>query len=155
MKDTTGTSFEEKAFENIEINDLKQIAKYIKSLIDEKGFSSTVLHLWGDMGSGKTTFTKILAKEFDIKEDVQSPTFTIMREYDIPNHKIKKLLHVDAYRFEKKEEGRILNLTNRLKEDSMLVIEWPERMHAPESYIDIIFKKGEDEDKRSIYVKRK
>ena len=113
--------------------------------------SNYVITLNGPMGAGKTTFVKSLAKCIGIKSEIQSPTFTLMREYDIDLHnKFKKLLHVDAYRFENKDEGNILKLDQ--VNSSLIIIEWPDNMNAPDSDLDIVFQKNieyEDEELES------
>ena len=64
-----------------------------------------VLGIVGDLGAGKTVFAQGLAKGFNIEARVTSPTFVIMKVYDVKNNdKIKKLVHIDAYRVEGSDE---------------------------------------------------
>ena len=69
-----------------------------------------VIALEGDLGAGKTTFTKGLARGLGIKKTVNSPTFTIIKEY----HGIMPLYHMDVYRLE--DPGGIWGLMNILTE---------------------------------------
>lgn len=80
-----------------------------------------VLELVGDIGAGKTTLTKGIAKALDINEPVQSPTFTISRVYDSPRG--LRLAHYDFYRL-----GEAGIMGNEIREavdnDSVVVVEW-------------------------------
>ena len=88
-----------------------------------------VIALHGDLGAGKTTFVQVLAKI--IKTDLvpNSPTFVVMKSYKA-NHPVwKKLVHIDAYRLETLDELRPLKFDELLlKKDSIICIEWAERI---------------------------
>ncbi|MBB5172629.1 tRNA (adenosine(37)-N6)-threonylcarbamoyltransferase complex ATPase subunit type 1 TsaE [Texcoconibacillus texcoconensis] len=92
-----------------------------------------VLTLEGDLGAGKTTFTKGIAKGLGINQVVNSPTFTIIKEYqgDIP------LYHMDVYRLD--DESEELGLEEYFEGDGVSVIEWPTRIteQLPEERLDI------------------
>lgn len=106
-----------------------------------KKSSAQVLALSGDLGAGKTAFTKELAVLLGIKEDITSPTFVIMKSYPIPTHPFfKTLVHIDAYRIEDIDEMRVLGLKEILSDESNLVcIEWPEKIRTliPEDALSI------------------
>jgi len=90
-----------------------------------------ILAVQGDLGAGKTTFIQTLAKILGIKRFVPSPTFALMRSYRLPKavSGICRLIHVDAYRIKNERELAVLDLNEELADgQSMLVIEWPERM---------------------------
>ena len=92
---------------------------------------ATVVGLQGELGSGKTYFVKDLGKMMGIEEHIVSPTFVIMKIYDIDWQGFKKLIHIDAYRLEKEEE--LLNLGwEKLLEDpeNLVLIEWPEKVEG-------------------------
>ena len=80
-----------------------------------------VLELVGDIGAGKTTLTKGIAKALDINEPVQSPTFTISRVYDSPRG--LRLAHYDFYRL---GEAGIMGdeIREAMDNDSVVVVEW-------------------------------
>ena len=107
----------------------------------EKKSTAQVLALSGDLGAGKTAFTKELASLFGIMHDITSPTFVIMKSYPIPTHPFfKTLVHIDAYRIEDIDEMRVLGLAEILNEPTNLVcIEWPEKIQAliPEDALTI------------------
>ncbi len=80
-----------------------------------------VLELVGDIGAGKTTLTKGIAKALDINEPVQSPTFTISRVYDSPRG--LRLAHYDFYRL---GEAGIMGdeIREAVDNNSVVVVEW-------------------------------
>lgn len=101
-----------------------------------------VILLDGDLGAGKTTFTKVLAKEVGIdQESVQSPTFILKKNYHATHDRFKKLVHVDAYRFTHPDEGKVLRLEEDLHNpENLVVIEWPSRMTPLKGDINMLFK---------------
>lgn len=104
--------------------------KVVATLASLQSGSAKVLFLEGDLGAGKTTFTKELAYVLGVnKEEVHSPTFILKKEYKGTHHFFKKLIHVDAYRFESPEEVKVLKLLNDLdNHDTLIVIEWPSKL---------------------------
>lgn len=89
-----------------------------------------VLALTGELGSGKTTFIQGLTKALDPSIRIISPTFIIMRQYDIDYGKIKNLYHVDLYRLEGDLEDELenLGLTDEWgRSENVFVIEWAEK----------------------------
>ncbi len=78
-------------FNSVNLEKLDQIAKVVAGQIE-----SGVIELIGDVGAGKTTFTKSLGKHLGISEEVQSPSFTISRVYDLSDGRV--LAHYDFYR---------------------------------------------------------
>ena len=80
-----------------------------------------VIVLDGDLGAGKTTFTKGLAEALGIKDQVTSPTFTIMNVYEDGKFKLN---HLDMYRIESEDELYELGVEDAMTEDTITVIEW-------------------------------
>ena len=92
-----------------------------------------IVFLKGDLGAGKTVFTKGMAKAFGVSDKkVVSPTFVLMNLYEgkLP------IYHFDLYRLENPEEHKTLQLDEYLYGDGVSVIEWPERLgtFAPKEY---------------------
>lgn len=90
---------------------------------------ATLVTLRGDLGAGKTTFTQHLAREFGIQSNVISPTFVIMKSYEIDNNlsNFKKLFHIDAYRLKEYKDLEVLNWTDLISDkDNLIILEWPE-----------------------------
>lgn len=98
------------------IEDTEKLA----SVISKRLFAGAVLSLDGDLGAGKTTFTKSLALGLDVKEKVSSPTFNILKCYfdgRLP------LYHIDAYRLEDGMNADI-GLEEVIEGDGVCIIEW-------------------------------
>ena len=90
---------------------------------------AVVLAISGGLGAGKTTFVQHLAKLLGVSQVVTSPTFTIMKGYEVSVPPFEHLVHMDAYRIEDLEELRPLRLKEILKSPKTLVcIEWAERI---------------------------
>ncbi len=115
-------------------------AEEILSILPQKK-SAHIIALSGELGAGKTTFTKALARKLGIVEHVTSPTFVVMKVYEVSEHSwIRKLVHIDAYRIEDIDEMRVLNLNDICTEEGTVVcIEWPENIAAliPEDALQI------------------
>lgn len=119
-----------------------------------------VLALHGDLGSGKTTFMQGLAEGLGIKRRIISPTFIIMRTYDVAiknqELRIKNLYHVDLYRIESEKDVEGLGLLELLGEkENIVAIEWPDKIEnrLPMDRIDIYFEYVGN-DTRSIRFSR-
>lgn len=82
--------------------------------------------LVGDLGAGKTTFTQGLVAALGSTARVKSPTFTVMNEYAVDNHPtIRRVVHLDFYRFSSPGELRALELDEYRRPDTVIVAEWP------------------------------
>ena len=111
-----------------------------------------VIALYGDLGSGKTTFVQGLAKGLGIEQRIISPTFIIMRTYDVLHSTVKNFYHVDLYRIETEHDVEGLGLLELMNDpQNIVVIEWPDKLEnlLPEKRIDFVFKYLGD-DKREI-----
>jgi len=101
----------------------------IGKVSQEKHAGATVLALYGDLGSGKTTFVQELGKHLGIMHSMQSPTFVIMKRYKLPTTGYKSFIHIDAYRLDKPEELARLGFEQlRADPDNLIAIEWAERI---------------------------
>lgn len=83
-----------------------------------------ILALAGDLGAGKTHFTKGLAAGLGVEEDVTSPTFTLVHEH--PGGKLP-LIHIDLYRLEEPAEVLGIGLDDYLESGGVTVIEWADK----------------------------
>jgi tRNA threonylcarbamoyladenosine biosynthesis protein TsaE len=115
---------------SISISETEAIAERWLAFVTEKHASlgrALIVGLSGHLGAGKTAFTKGVGKALGISEEITSPTFVIMKIYPTENINFKKLIHIDAYRLEDKNEMEVLKLDD-LKNDpaNLIIIEWPE-----------------------------
>lgn len=127
-------------------NNKEQIIKEIikKALLGKKK-NATIISLSGDLGAGKTTITKEIAKQLGIKENVISPTFVIMKIYKLESSSkhysiFKKLIHIDAYRIEDAKEFINFNWEEIISDtENLVVLEWPEKIKniIPKNAINI------------------
>ena len=118
--------------------------------IESEKFPNMVICLKGDLGTGKTVFTKGFAQAMEITEEVTSPTFNIIKEYtsgEIP------LYHMDVYRLDGKVED--LGIEDYYTKGGITIIEWADMIedYLPEKRLEIkIRSSSEDEDKRIITI---
>lgn len=127
------------------------MAKYISKSVEdtyalarkiaERLKGGEVILLNGNLGAGKTTFTKGLAKALGIDEVVTSPTFTFMKEYKGR----LSLYHFDMYRAEDEVELYELGLSDYLYADGVCVIEWNKFESVPNPIVIDVKTTGEEE----------
>ncbi len=121
--------------------------------------------LIGDLGAGKTTFVQALSAALGVTTRVTSPTFSIMNEYPVPeavsdetldmrdnadqnpqvsplmsHRSIRRVVHIDLYRFTNENELRALALEDERRPDSVVLIEWPNAIaHDPSTSLRTSF----------------
>ena len=108
---------------------IKETNKIATEFAASLGGGDIVL-LYGELGSGKTSFAKAVAKALKISDIVSSPTFTLMNIYQTNNHKsIKQLAHIDTYRHENDNDLLEIGIQDYLGEkDVLTLIEWPQKI---------------------------
>lgn len=124
-----------------------KIAKHLKG--------SEVLGLIGELGSGKTVFIQGLAEALGVRKTVNSPTFILMKIYDLRKaiDDIRQLVHVDAYRINNYRELLDIGLGEYLnKKNNLVVIEWADKVKKilPKNSILIYFLYGSKPNQRII-----
>lgn len=118
--------------------------------IESEKFPNMVICLQGDLGSGKTVFTKGFAASLGIEEQVTSPTFNIIKEYTSGE---MNLYHMDVYRLDGNVED--LGIEEYYQKDGIVIIEWSDMIedYLPEERLEIKIKLSEeDEDTRIIVI---
>jgi tRNA threonylcarbamoyladenosine biosynthesis protein TsaE len=136
----------------------KFAAEMAVALKKEKGSTTipTIVCLYGDLGSGKTTFVQGFAKELGIQHRLLSPTFIIVRRYQIPESE-SLLYHVDLYRTKTPYDIENLGFSEILEDpQNYVLIEWAEKLGSllPQKRIDIYFVTNPD-DTHTIIMKRR
>ncbi len=115
--------------------------------IESEKFPNMVICLDGELGSGKTVFTKAFAQAMEVTDAVTSPTFTIIKEYegDMP------LYHMDVYRLDGNTEG--VGIEEYFNAGGVVIIEWASTIKdiLPDERLDIKIK-SLGENKRSIHL---
>ena len=158
------------------INQTKEVASEILKNL-KKRETAEVVGLHGNLGSGKTTFTKAIAELLGVSETVSSPTFVIEKIYPIRNSKSQEtlisngtsksnssatnqnfshLIHIDAYRLKSGAELTSLGLQEILKdENNLILIEWPENVLdvLPENSKHIYFEFVDENTRKITYGK--
>lgn len=120
------------------------------------GAAATIVTLAGDLGAGKTTFAKGVARALGIEERVTSPTFVIMKVYDLEGQPFSKLVHMDAYRLKGKQHLKVLGWDDLLQDPQTLVlVEWPEKIAGaiPRGAHALTFQYSEDGKRHISYGK--
>lgn len=107
-----------------------------------------VVALYGGLGCGKTVFAKGIAKGLGILEEVTSPTFTLLRQYQGR----LSLCHFDLYRIEDEQELEYIGFYDYAGGDNVCVVEWPEIAQNLCPSISVCFS-GSGSDERTIEIK--
>jgi len=130
----------------------KKIAKELKG--------GETIALVGELGAGKTIFTKGIADGLKIKKIITSPTFVLMKVYSIDlkkNNKIKTLCHIDAYRLNSGKDLIDIGINDYLgQKNTVTIIEWANQVEdiLPINTIFVKIEVESDEKKRIISIKK-
>lgn len=122
--------------------------------VAEKVRDGGVVCLYGDLGSGKTTFTQGLARALGVTKQVNSPTFLIMKSYEVPikhEEARRDVYHIDLYRLGSEKEMEDIGLSEILSDPkNIVIIEWSEKLGSlqPKRRIDIHFAYVDEEVRR-------
>lgn len=121
--------------------------------LGEKLQPNDVVAFFGDLGAGKTAFTKGLAKGMGIDDYVVSPTFTIVNEYEgrMP------LYHFDVYRIHGADALYDIGYYDYLESGGVCAIEWSENIEdcLPQSHYRVAIRRGEGNDDRIITIEKR
>ena len=133
------------------IKSLENLSLISKQIVN-KTSKEDCIFLYGEIGTGKTTFTRYFINHFQRKEKIQetevlSPTFNLVYEYEI---KTLKIMHYDLYRLKTTKETKQLGIFEDGKK-TIKIIEWPELLEdSIEDKLEINFKYTENENERDM-----
>ena len=134
----------------LKIESLKSIKETAQQFIAQIG-DRTVFAFNGKMGAGKTTFIKAICETLGVKETVNSPTFSIVNEYEAADGRI--IYHFDCYRINKIQEALDLGAEEYLYSGNLCFIEWSENIAPilPDSIVNVDIEEMEN-GKRKILI---
>jgi tRNA threonylcarbamoyladenosine biosynthesis protein TsaE len=123
--------------------DLLQLDRVADQLLKQGG-SVPVWLFHGGMGAGKTTLIKRLCEKLGVRSPVQSPTFSIVNEYDAGQNGL--IYHFDFYRIKSETEAYDLGADEYVDSGSYCFIEWPEKIESlwPETYFSVTIQQEAD-----------
>ncbi len=117
--------------------------------IESEKFPGMIICLDGELGSGKTVFVKGFAKSLGITENITSPTFNIVKEYEQGE---MPLYHMDVYRLE--ESSETIGFNDYFQSNGVTIIEWSDLIKdkLPEERLEIKFKTIDDNENTRVLV---
>ncbi len=130
-------------------NETENIAEEVAKKLS----SGDVILLLGDMGVGKTVFTKGICRAMGVTDYVTSPTFTVVNEYEGESFPV---YHFDLYRIEEADELIEIGFEEYLSSGGVCIIEWPQIAGhlLPKQRYEIEIKRKEDVNEREITVNK-
>lgn len=126
----------------LRLADMQAEAEGFAAGLKPRSERATLVTLSGDLGAGKTTFARAVARYFGIEDNFTSPTFVIEKMYMTETGPFERLIHIDVYRLETKEELETLRLGESLSDPkNLILLEWPERVEGalPKDAIKLTF----------------
>ncbi len=115
--------------------------------------SGSVVALYGELATGKTSFIRGICEGLGVREHVASPSFTIVNEYDFPGGKV---FHFDFYRVNSVAEILDLGFEEYLGRDGICLIEWADRAKVllPDCRFEVRFSHGGKENEREVSIEQ-
>ena len=113
---------------------------------------SNIVCFEGKMGSGKTTFINSICKNLKVKDNISSPTFSLINEYKTKNGDL--IYHFDFYRVENKEEALNLGIEEYFYSPNLCLIEWASKIGAliPENNHKLNLEYIDDRNRKLIFI---
>jgi tRNA threonylcarbamoyladenosine biosynthesis protein TsaE len=129
------------------LSEIESVAKEFIQFLHEH----TVIAFHGNLGAGKTTFIQAVCKQLGVKENVSSPTFSIINQYT--TEKNKTIFHIDLYRVKDNEEAINAGVEECIYSDDICFIEWPEKISILPADTVNLFIEPIDKSTRKLTVK--
>ena len=128
----------------IVVNCISELNEISQSIINQIG-DKNIICFYGEMGVGKTTLIKLICEKLGVKDNVSSPTFSVVNEYILSDD--QSVFHFDFYRIEKEEEAFDMGYEDYFYNGDLCFIEWPEKVKSiiPEDIMRIDLTKNKDQ----------
>ena len=132
-----------------EINSIEELSKVSDLLISWRD-KSNIIAFYGNMGAGKTTLVKNLCSKLGVNDEVSSPTFALVNEYQTET--FDSIFHFDFYRIKSLEEVFDIGYEDYFYGGGLCLLEWPELIDPlmPEHFIKVEITLGDTDDGRVI-----
>ena len=127
-----------------------QIKTAVNFILENKKFS--IIRIDGEIGSGKTTLIKSLCKSLGVRENISSPTFSLVNEYLI--NKKDKIFHFDFYRIKNSHEALDIGFEDYLESNHLCILEWGQIVseYLPEKYDFFLLNKINENIRKLIKI---
>lgn len=106
-----------------ELTEIQSVAEAVVGLID-----APVILVFGEMGAGKTTLIKAICRALGVMEEVSSPTFALVNEYQ--SNSGEEVYHFDMYRIEDEEEAMDFGIEEYFESGQPCLVEWPQQIRS-------------------------
>ena len=127
------------------LDEIEIAAKEFIDLLKDRA----IVAFHGNLGAGKTTFIRAVCKQLDVKENVSSPTFSIINQYTTGNN--KNIFHIDLYRVRDNEEAVNAGVEECIYSGDTCFIEWPERISIlPAATVNVFIEPVSETERRLI-----
>ena len=132
-----------------EINSIEELSKVSDLLLSWRD-KSNIIAFYGNMGAGKTTLVKNLCSKLGVNDEVSSPTFALVNEYQTET--FDSIFHFDFYRIKSLEEVFDIGYEDYFYGGGLCLLEWPELIDPlmPEHFIKVKITLGDTDDSRVI-----
>ena len=136
----------------LKIPSLSSIYEVAKQFINQMG-DDKIFAFYGKLGAGKTTLIKAICEELGVKEMVNSPTFSMINEYETKEEEI--IYHFDCYRINKIQEALDIGAEDYFYSGKLCFIEWPENIEQifPDSTIKVYIEEKENQEREVKIIK--
>ena len=120
----------------IQIDSEEQLKEVAEALLESLN-GRTVVALRGEMGAGKTTLVRAIAEELGVEDQVTSPTFALVNQYE--GNEGQRLFHFDFYRIDDEREAFDLGYEEYFYSGDLCLVEWPEKIEGllPEELVEL------------------
>jgi len=134
---------------SVQVKDIEELPKVARQLLDSLD-SKNLIAFYGEMGAGKTTFIKAICQELSVDQIVNSPTFSIVNQYE--TQKGEMVNHFDFYRLESYQEALDIGIFDYWDSGDLCLMEWPEKVEKllPEDCVYLNIIEDELSDMRTI-----